>query len=84
MSAVNTKICMTPVNSANIGKIDNITHGISSQVPVKTSFVNRARHSWLTFVISLIVIAVILTTVGIAVVSFVIVHQTTISSRFPL
>jgi len=65
-------------------QIAPVTRDISSEVPVKTSLLNRARQSWLTTVISVIAIGGILGTIIIAVVSFVILRPTTLSSKFAL
>jgi hypothetical protein len=54
------------------------TSGLSpSEVQVKTSFVNRARKSWLAITISLIAIGGILGTVGATVVALIVLRQTT-------
>ncbi len=71
---------MTPKSSAT-RQITPVTCDISSEVPVKTSLLSHARCSWLTIVMSLIAVGGILGTIGIPVVSFVILRPTTLSSK---
>jgi hypothetical protein len=71
---------MTPKNSAT-RQITPVTRDISSEVSVKTSLLSHARCSWLTIAMSLIAVGGILGTIGIPVVSFVILRPTTLSSK---
>ncbi len=72
---------MTPKSSKTM-QISNVTRDISSEVPVKTSLFSHARCSWLTIVMSLIAVGGILGTIGIPVVSFVILRPKTLTSKF--
>jgi hypothetical protein len=71
---------MTPKSSAT-RQITPVSRDISSEIPVKTSLLSHARCSWLTIVMSLIAVGGILGTIGIPVVSFVILRPTTLSSK---
>jgi len=81
MSQLSAKIFMTP-KSSKITPITSVTHNISSKVPVKTSLFSHGRHSWLTIVVFLIAVAGIVGTVGISIVTFVILRPTTLSSKY--
>jgi hypothetical protein len=81
---------MTP-KSSKTNEIKNISSEIPSElrsyqspskVQVKTSWFGRNRYSWLIVAVSLIAVAGILGTVGLAVVSFVILRTTTPTSKF--
>ena len=63
--------------SSKITSFSNATSGISSKIPGKASSSSSASHPWLTVVLSLVAAAGIIGTVGIAVVSFVILRPTT-------
>jgi len=83
MSQASRMNLLTP-KSSKTTQIKNGTRDISSKVPVKTSLLSRARQSWLTIVISVIAVGGILGTIVSAVASFVILHPTTLSSKFAL
>ena len=81
MSTSNSKLFSTP-KSSKTSRMINVTHDITPEVPVKTSTLTDVRYSWLTFVLGMIAVAGICGTVGIAIVSFVVLRETTSTSEF--
>ncbi len=82
MSQSSAKIFMTPKSFITTPITESATHGISSKVPIKTPLFSYARHSWLTIVVFLIAVAGIVGTVGISIVTFVILRPTKLSSKY--
>ncbi len=83
MSGTSSKIFMT-LKSSKIAPLTSDAHNRSYKVPVKTSLYDGANYSWLIIVMTLIAIAGILGVVGIALVSFVFLPSTTLSSYVTL
>ena len=83
MPKTDTTIFMTP-KSSKITPISNVTGGISSKIPGKTSPLSNTHQPWLTIVLGLIAVAGIIGTVGITVVSFVILRPTTLASKLSM
>lgn len=80
MSTSNTKSFLTRKGS-KISPISTVSHGRTSEVPVKPSLPTRSRHSWLIITISLIAVVGVMSTIGVGVVSSVLLRSTTLSSK---
>ena len=83
MTKTHTSIFMTS-KSSKITPIDNVAYGVPSKAMAKTSISGLTQHPWLTVVLGLIAVAGIVGTVSIAVMSFVVLHSTTITTTSKL